>query len=177
VHFWKIIVGFCAYLEVPRGILCIFVSSSYNVVHFWKFLVIFCAFLEFPHGKGYTCPFDHFTFFSTKYVFLQHAYWLIADIAGCNQFNTSSCNHEYPGNTAKVDAEEVDSNICLAKISLIRTKPDNFYDMIWFFTYFILAISTISKLWLRWTIDDSTILRTLWTFFKTFVDRNIWKNT
>jgi hypothetical protein len=53
--------GFCAYLEVPRGILCIFVSSSYNVVHFWKFLVIFCAFLEFPHGKGYTCPFDPFT--------------------------------------------------------------------------------------------------------------------
>jgi hypothetical protein len=55
---------------------------------------------------------------------------LIAAIAGYNQFKTSSCNHEYPGNTAKVDAEEVDSNICLAKISLIMTKPDNFYDMI-----------------------------------------------
>jgi hypothetical protein len=67
-------VGFCAYLEVPRGILCIVVSFSYNVVHFWKFLVGFCAFLEFPHGKGYTCPFDPFNFFSTKYVFLQHAY-------------------------------------------------------------------------------------------------------
>jgi hypothetical protein len=45
-------VGFCAYLEVLRGILCIVVSFSYNVVHFWKFLVGFCAFLEFPRGKG-----------------------------------------------------------------------------------------------------------------------------
>jgi hypothetical protein len=64
-----------------------------------------------------------FHFFSTKYVFWQHAYWLIATIAGCNQFKTSSCNNEYPGNTTKVDAEEVDCNICLAKMYLIRTKP------------------------------------------------------
>jgi hypothetical protein len=55
---------------------------------------------------------------------------LIAAIAGCNQFKTSSCNHEYPGNKAKVDAEEADRNICLAKMSLIKIKPDYFYDMI-----------------------------------------------
>jgi hypothetical protein len=53
-----------------------------------------------------------------------------------NQLKTSSCNHEYPGNTAKVDAEEADRNICLEKMSLIRTKPDHFY-MIWFFTYIL----------------------------------------
>jgi hypothetical protein len=28
VHFGKFLMGFCAYLEVPRGILCIFRSSS-----------------------------------------------------------------------------------------------------------------------------------------------------
>ena len=77
-----------------------------------------------------------FHFFSTKYVFLQHAYWLIAAIADCNQFKTSSYNNEYPGNTAKVDAEEADRNICLAKMSLIRTKPEHFYD-IWFLTYIL----------------------------------------
>jgi hypothetical protein len=54
---------------------------------------------------------------------------VIAAIAGCNQFNTSSCNNEYPGNTAKVDVEEADRNISLAKMSLIRTKPDHFYDI------------------------------------------------
>jgi hypothetical protein len=39
--------------------------------------------------------------------------------------------------------------------------------MIWydFLHIFYLSISTASKLWLGWTIDDSTILRTLWTFF------------
>jgi hypothetical protein len=54
---------------------------------------------------------------------------VIAAIAGCNQFNTSFCNNEYPGNTAKVDAKEADRNISLAKMSLIRTKPDHFYDI------------------------------------------------
>jgi hypothetical protein len=44
--------------------LCIFGISSYNFVHFWKFLVGFCAFLFI----------SSFHFFSTKYVFLQHAY-------------------------------------------------------------------------------------------------------
>jgi hypothetical protein len=58
--------------------LCIFGISSYNFVHFWKFLVGFCAFLFI----------SSFHFFSTKYVFLQHAYWLIAAIAGCNHFKT-----------------------------------------------------------------------------------------
>jgi hypothetical protein len=143
-------VGFCAYLEVPHGILCIFEnhrgilctfgSSSWDFVHFWKFLISFCAFLEVPHGILYIFGISSwqtihvsilsFHFFSTKYVFLQHAYRLIAAIAGYNQFKTSSCNHEYPGNTTKVDAEEADRNICLAKMSLIRTKPDHFYDMI-----------------------------------------------
>jgi hypothetical protein len=77
-----------------------------------------------------------FHVFSVEYVFLQHAYWLIAAIAGRNQFKASSCNNEYPGNTAKVDAEEADRNICLAKMSLIRTKPEHFYD-IWFLTYIL----------------------------------------
>jgi hypothetical protein len=40
--------GFCSLLEVPRGILCIFGSSSCDLVQFWKFLVGFCAFLEVP---------------------------------------------------------------------------------------------------------------------------------
>ena len=72
VHYLKSIMGFCAFSEDPReilcligsssGILCIFGSSSYNFVHFWKFLMGFCAFLEFPHGKAYTCPFHPFTF-------------------------------------------------------------------------------------------------------------------
>jgi hypothetical protein len=48
VHIWKFLLGFCAYLEVSHGILCIFGSSSYNFVHFWKFLMKFCAFLEVP---------------------------------------------------------------------------------------------------------------------------------
>jgi hypothetical protein len=36
VDFWKILVGFCAFLEVPHIILCIFGSSSWDFVHFWK---------------------------------------------------------------------------------------------------------------------------------------------
>ena len=109
VHYSKSIMGFCASLEVPHGILYIFGISSWQTIH--------VSILSFH-------------FFSTKYVFLQHAYRLIAAIAGYNQFRTSSCNHEYPGNTTKVDAEEADRNICLEKMSLIRTKPDHFYDMI-----------------------------------------------
>jgi hypothetical protein len=56
------LVGFCAHLEVPHGILCIFGSSSYHFVRLWKFLMGFYAVLEFPHGKAYTCPFHPFTF-------------------------------------------------------------------------------------------------------------------
>ena len=90
--FWNFLVGFCASLEDPRGILCIFShgilcifgSSSWDFVYFWKFLMGFCVFLEVPHGM--LCIFESsswtsvhmsislFHFFSTKYVFLQHAY-------------------------------------------------------------------------------------------------------
>jgi hypothetical protein len=41
---------FWEFLEVHRGILCIFVSSSRDFVQFWMFLVGFCAFLEVPRG-------------------------------------------------------------------------------------------------------------------------------
>jgi hypothetical protein len=65
---WKFLMGFCAYLrvphgivyilELPRGILCIIGRSSWDFVHilswdfvyFWKFLMGFCVFLEVPHG-------------------------------------------------------------------------------------------------------------------------------
>jgi hypothetical protein len=87
--------------EVPHVILCIFGISSWQSIHM---------------------SISSFHFFSTKYVFLQHAYWLIAAIAGCNQFKMSSCNHAYPGNTAKVDT---DRNICLAKMSLIVWLQDD----------------------------------------------------
>jgi hypothetical protein len=70
VHFRKILVGFCAYLEGPHGILCTFGSSSWDFVHFessscdfvqfwkffvgfvhfWKFLISFYAFMEVLHG-------------------------------------------------------------------------------------------------------------------------------
>jgi hypothetical protein len=73
VHIWQFLMGFCAFLKVPRGILCIF----------WKFLM---------------------------------------------------AKHTRVPNTDRVDAEEADHSICLAKMSLIRTKPDHFYDMI-FLTY------------------------------------------
>jgi hypothetical protein len=42
--------GIVYILEVPPGILCTFVSSSWDFMHFWKFYVGFCAFLEVPHG-------------------------------------------------------------------------------------------------------------------------------
>jgi hypothetical protein len=63
-----------------------------------------------------------------EYLKKNHNVLKIVPIADCNQFKMSSYNHEYPGNTAKVDAEEADHNICLAKMSLIRTKPDHFYE-------------------------------------------------
>ena len=46
MHFWKFLVGFCAFSEDPGGILCIFGSSSSDFVNFWKFLMEFCEFLE-----------------------------------------------------------------------------------------------------------------------------------
>jgi hypothetical protein len=39
--------------------------------------------------------------------------------------------HTRVSNTDRVDVEEADHSICLAKMSLIRTKPDHLYDMIW----------------------------------------------
>jgi hypothetical protein len=53
VHHSKSFMGFCGFLEDPRGILCIFGSSSYHFVHLWKFLMGFCTFLEFtPPGSS-----------------------------------------------------------------------------------------------------------------------------
>jgi hypothetical protein len=64
LHFWKFLIGFCAFLEVLHGIfgssswdfvhmlevpyeiLYIFGSSSLNFVHFWKF---FMGFVEVSH--------------------------------------------------------------------------------------------------------------------------------
>jgi hypothetical protein len=40
VHIWKFLMGFCAFLEVPRGILCIL----------GKFFNGFCAYLEVRRG-------------------------------------------------------------------------------------------------------------------------------
>jgi hypothetical protein len=45
VHFWKFFVGFCFFLEVPLGILCIFGSSSWDSVHYSKLIMGFSAFL------------------------------------------------------------------------------------------------------------------------------------
>jgi hypothetical protein len=39
VHFRKILVWFCAYLEVSSVILCIIRSQSWDFVHFRKILV------------------------------------------------------------------------------------------------------------------------------------------
>ena len=57
MHFWKLLLGYCVFMEVPHGncciledsygILCNFGSSSYD---FWKFLMGFFASLEVPHG-------------------------------------------------------------------------------------------------------------------------------
>ena len=38
--FWKFPMGFCAFSKDPRGILCIFGSSSSDFVHFWNFLMV-----------------------------------------------------------------------------------------------------------------------------------------
>jgi hypothetical protein len=75
VHFRKIFVGFCLYLEVSHWILSIFGSSSYNFVH--GILFIF----GISSWQSIHVSISSFHFFSTKYVFLQHAYWLIASIA------------------------------------------------------------------------------------------------
>jgi hypothetical protein len=46
-------VGFCAFLEVPHGILCIFRSSFWDFVHYSKSIMGFCAFSEDPCGMLY----------------------------------------------------------------------------------------------------------------------------
>jgi hypothetical protein len=53
--FWKFFVGFCAFLEVLHVIFCIFGRNSQDVLEilhriFWKFFMGFSAFLEVPHG-------------------------------------------------------------------------------------------------------------------------------
>jgi hypothetical protein len=50
VHFRKFFVGFCAFLEVPHGILCIYGRPWWDFVHIWKFLMGFSALLEVPRG-------------------------------------------------------------------------------------------------------------------------------
>ena len=42
--------GFCAFSEDHRGILCIIWSSSWDFVHYSKSIMGFCAFLEDPRG-------------------------------------------------------------------------------------------------------------------------------
>ena len=42
--------GFFALMEVPRGILCIIRSQSWDFVHFQKIIVGFCALFEVIHG-------------------------------------------------------------------------------------------------------------------------------
>jgi hypothetical protein len=41
---------FCALLEVPRGIFCIYGSSSWDFVHSSKSIMGFCAFSEDHSG-------------------------------------------------------------------------------------------------------------------------------
>jgi hypothetical protein len=48
VHIQKILVGFCALVEVNDEILRIFGRSSWDFVHIWKFLLEFCAFFVVP---------------------------------------------------------------------------------------------------------------------------------
>jgi hypothetical protein len=116
--------GFCAFSEDPRGILCIFGSSSQD-----------CAYLRVPHGsvyilevpRGILCIFVHFILSLFVYKIHVFATCILID---CGYRWLQTFQNVYPGNTAKVDAEEADRNICLAKMSLIRTKPDHFYDMI-----------------------------------------------
>ena len=53
MHFWKFLIGFCAFLEVPRWILCIFRSSFWDFVDYSKLIMGFCAFSEDPRGMLY----------------------------------------------------------------------------------------------------------------------------
>jgi hypothetical protein len=170
LQFWKFLVGLCIF-ESSSWDCVHFGSSSWDFVHYSKSIMIFCASLEVPHGILYIFRISSwqtihvsiwsFHFFSTKYEFLQHAYWLIAAIA------TSSKRHP------------VITNIRVTRPRLMRRR--RIVTFVWrrcpslglsqiLFIYdfshiFFLAISTASKLWLGWTIDDSTILRTLWFFF------------
>jgi hypothetical protein len=122
---WKILMGYCAILKVLHRI---FGSFLWDFVHLWKFLVGyfwkffvgfcafwnflmgFCAYLAVPHGI--LCIFE-----SSSWVSVHFWKFLMA-------------KHTRVPNTDRVDAEEADHSICLGKMSLIRTKPDHFYDMI-----------------------------------------------
>ena len=107
--FWNFLVGFCASLEDPRGILCIFShgilcifgSSSWDFVYFWKFLMGCCAFLEVPHGQAYTCPFHSFTFSLQNTCFCNmDTDWLRLSLAA-----TSSKRHPVITNNVECQAE------------------------------------------------------------------------
>jgi hypothetical protein len=50
VHYWKFLEGFFAFMEVPRGNLCIIRSQSLDFVHCQKIIVEFCALFEVIHG-------------------------------------------------------------------------------------------------------------------------------
>ena len=50
MHYWKFLGGFLAFLEVPRGILCIFRRSSWDLVHYLKSFMRSCTFSEDARG-------------------------------------------------------------------------------------------------------------------------------
>ena len=49
-EFWKFLMRFCALLEVPRGIIGIYGSSSWDFVHYSNSIMGFCAFSEGHRG-------------------------------------------------------------------------------------------------------------------------------
>jgi hypothetical protein len=49
VQFWKFLVGFCAFLEVPRRIVHIW-EILMRWCTSWKFIMGFCALFEVNHG-------------------------------------------------------------------------------------------------------------------------------
>ena len=103
-----------------------------GLCEFWKFLIRFCALLDFLVGyfwevlRGTLCILE-----------LPHGIWCIFGSSSwdfVHFWKFLMAKHTRVPNTDRVDAEEADHSICLAKMSLIRTKPDHFYDMI-FLTY------------------------------------------
>ena len=52
VHFWKLLLGCCVFMEVPHGNCCILQLWKFlmGLCEFWKFLIRFCALLDVPRG-------------------------------------------------------------------------------------------------------------------------------